>query len=162
MFDPRAIYDPIADKYIVSWLAGNTSNSSLIVIGFSETNDAAGNWNLYALTGDPNNNGQWSDYPMDLDYGVAPDGAQVGAPLATNDARILDGYLLGDRIEFVGNSINTDNGRAGIYHGTVSNVSTAPSISAHIISNDDGWWSKRSRLVDSDGTSIVGCFHAEH
>jgi hypothetical protein len=249
MFDPRAIYDPIADKYIMSWLAGNTSNSSLIVIAFSETNDAAGNWNLYALTGDPNNNGQWSDYPMitytdseffltlnsirdgeswqegfartiiyqinkeegylgqeldatlwqeinfngnrlrnvcpirpstaeagdeiyfmsnrnfdiqndsiflmrlsgtqdvatlsvdvlqaDLSYGVAPDGAQVGAPLATNDARILDGYLLGDRIEFVGNSIDFDNGRAGIYHGTVSNVSTAPSISANIISNDD-------------------------
>ncbi len=249
MFDPRAIYDPIADRYIMTWLAGNVSNTTLIVLAFSETNDAAGNWNLYGLTGDPNNNGHWSDYPMitysdkeffltlnsirddeswqdgfertiiyqinkeegylgqeldatlwqeinfdgnrlrnvcpikpataaagdevyfmsnrnfdiendsiflmslsgtqdvatlsvdiikaDLNYGVAPDGAQDGLPLATNDARILDGYLLGDRIQFVGNSINFDNGRAGIYHGTVSNISSAPSISANIISSDD-------------------------
>jgi len=249
MFDPRAIYDPIADRYIMSWLAGNTSNSSLIVIAFSETNDASGNWNLYSLTGDPNNNGQWSDYPMitytdkeffltlnsirdneswqegfartiiyqinkeeaylgqeldatlwqeitfdgnrlrnvcpikpatevagdevyfmsnrnfdiqndsiflmhlsgtqdvatlnvdviqsNINYGVAPDGLQVGSPLATNDARILDGYLLGDRIEFVGNSIDTNNGRAGIYHGTVRGLSSVPTITASILSNDD-------------------------
>jgi len=47
---------------------------------------------------------------------------------------LLDPPLLKQEMRY---SIDFDNGRAGIYHGTVSNVSTAPSISANIISNDD-------------------------
>ena len=54
----------------------------------------------------------------DLNYGVPPNGLQAVDTLATNDARILDGYLLDDRIEFVGNSINHANGRASVFHGT--------------------------------------------
>ena len=249
MFDPKINFDPIADRYIMTWLGGNNPNTSIIVFAFSETNDATGDWNLYGFTGNPNDNGTWSDYPMitytndecfltlnsildgvawqvgftktiiyqinkaqgfageelditlwqdvfydgkpvrnvcpikpatevagdevfflsnrnfditndsiffihingkqdvaelsvdvlksNLNYGVPPDGEQEVGFLATNDGRILDGYLLGDRIEFVGNSINHNNGRASVFHGTIRDVFTAPSLTANIISDDN-------------------------
>ena len=249
MFDPKVNFDPIANKYIMTWLGGNTPSSSIIVFAFSETDDATGDWNLYGFTGNPNDNGTWSDYPMitysneecfltlnsilegvawqvgftktiiyqinkaegfagselditlwqdvfydgkpvrnvcpikpatevagdevfflsnrnfditndsiffihldgkqdvaelsvdvllaDMNYGVPPDGEQEVGFLATNDARVLDGYLLDDRIEFVGNTIDPDNGRASVYHGTIENVFTAPSLTGNIISNDN-------------------------
>lgn len=249
MFDPKINFDPIADRYIMTWLGGNAPNTSVIVFAFSETNDATGDWNLYGFTGNPNDDGTWSDYPMitytneecfltlnsilegvawqvgftktiiyqidkaqgfageelditlwqnvfydgkpvrnvcpikpatetagdevfflsnrnfditndsiffihidgkqdvaeltvdvlksDLNYGVPPDAEQEQGFLATNDARILDGYLLGDRIEFVGNSVDHNNGRAGVFHGTIENVFTAPSLTANILSDDN-------------------------
>jgi len=63
-FDPRVIYDPINDKFVFICLAGNTSATSTIVVGFSQTNDLTGMWNLYGIEGNPFNNNQWSDYPM--------------------------------------------------------------------------------------------------
>ncbi len=248
MFDPKVFYDPIDDRYVMTWLGGNTSNASIIVLAFSETNDATGDWNLYGLTGNPNDDGTWSDYPMltftdtecfltlnsiregeswqagfektiiyqmnkasgysgqeldltlwqeiifdgkllrnvcpikpstetvgddifflsnrnfdivndsiffihidgtqddatltidmhksNLNYGTPPNGEQEEGFLATNDCRILDGYILDDRIEFVGNSIDFNNGRAGVYHGTIQDIYSAPSISAHMITSD--------------------------
>jgi len=248
MFDPKINFDPIANRYIMTWLGGNNPSSSIIVFAFSETNDAMGDWNVYGFTGNPNNNGTWSDYPMitytdeecfltlnsildgvpwqdgftktiiyqfnkaqgfagqelditlwqdvsfdgkfvrnvcpvkpatevagdevfflsnrnfditndsiflinvsgkqdvaelsvdvllsDVNYGVPPDGEQEVGFLATNDARILDAYLLDDRIEFVGNSIDQANGRSSVFHGTIQNATSAPSLTANIISND--------------------------
>jgi len=249
MFDPKVNYDPIADKFIMTWLGGNNPFSSIIVFAFSETNDATGDWNIYGLPGSPNMDNTWSDYPMitftdtecfltlnsiieglswqegfdktiiyqinkesgysgqplnatlwqeitfdgktlrnvcpvkpatnvsgdnvfflsnrnfdisndsiffiqldgtqddaeltvdvlksDLNYGVPPDAEQEEQFLATNDARILDAYLLDDRIEFVGNSIDQTNGRASVYHGSIKDVYSAPSITGNIITNDD-------------------------
>ena len=249
MFDPKINFDPIANKYIMTWLGGNTPASTVIVFAFSETSDALGDWNIYGFTGNPNGDNTWSDYPMitytneecfltlnsilegvpwqdgfvktiiyqinkeegfagdelditvwqdvsfggkpvrnvcpikpatevagdevfflsnrnfdlsndsiffiningtqdvaeltidvlqsNLNYGVPPDAEQEVGFLATNDARILDGYLLDDRIEFVGNSIDHNNGRASVFHGTIQNVFTAPTLTANIISDDN-------------------------
>ena len=37
---------------------------SQIILAFSETNDATGNWFQYILPGNPFDDGTWSDYPM--------------------------------------------------------------------------------------------------
>ncbi|MEN8927727.1 MAG: T9SS type A sorting domain-containing protein [Flavobacteriales bacterium] len=62
-FDPKMIYDPEADRFILTYLAGRTVANSNIVICFSETNDPMGNWNIYSVSGNPLNDGSWSDYP---------------------------------------------------------------------------------------------------
>lgn len=62
-FDPRALYDPDRDRFILVYLEGSLDSTNLIVVGFSQTNDPAGAWNLYALPGNPNNDGTWSDFP---------------------------------------------------------------------------------------------------
>ncbi len=63
-YDPRAVYDPIHDRFIVVCLNGTLDSTSFIIVGFSQTNDPTAGWNLYALPGDPNNESVWTDYPI--------------------------------------------------------------------------------------------------
>jgi hypothetical protein len=55
----------------------------------------------------------------------------------TNDSRILGGYLLNGRIYFVQSCTDPANGRAGIYHGVIDNVSGNPSMVSRIYSQPD-------------------------
>ncbi|MFN8393798.1 MAG: T9SS type A sorting domain-containing protein [Bacteroidia bacterium] len=65
-FDPKCLYDPIEDRFIVAFLNGSappiTPNSSKVIVAFSQTNDPAGSWNVYALNGNVNNLGVWTDF----------------------------------------------------------------------------------------------------
>lgn len=63
-FDPRLAYDPVADRYILTFLAGFDSQNTDIILVFSETGDPRGKWNFYSIGGNPNNLDQWTDYPM--------------------------------------------------------------------------------------------------
>jgi hypothetical protein len=62
-YDPRAIYDPVSDRFIVLYLSGNTWQNSTIIIGFSKSNDLADGFNIYRIDGNPLNDSTWSDYP---------------------------------------------------------------------------------------------------
>jgi len=63
-FDPRIIYDPMADRFIMIFLQGDSSNDSRIVVGFSQSNDPASTWKFYSLEGNRWGNGTWFDYPI--------------------------------------------------------------------------------------------------
>jgi hypothetical protein len=62
--DPRVVYDPVADRFIVCFFNGSTSVNSTIIVAFSQTNDPVGNWNFYQLDGCYLNDTTWSDYPI--------------------------------------------------------------------------------------------------
>ena len=63
-FDPKVIYDPSSDQFILVFLNGYTDSTSSITVAFSQSNDPNGAWSLYELPGNPFNNGLWTDYPM--------------------------------------------------------------------------------------------------
>jgi len=63
-FDPRVIYDPVADRFILVMINGYECVDSHIVLAFSKTNDPRGAWNLYALDGCLDDDGTFADYPM--------------------------------------------------------------------------------------------------
>ena len=63
-YDPRTLYDPVHDRFIIVCLNGTTDSTSNIVVGFSQTNDPTGDWNMYALPGDPLQDSLWTDYPI--------------------------------------------------------------------------------------------------
>lgn len=63
-YDPKVVYDPVADRFILVFLQGSTSADTRIIIGFSETNDPEGDWNFYAVDGNPFTGTTWSDYPI--------------------------------------------------------------------------------------------------
>lgn len=63
LYDPKTLYDPLEDRFVIVFLAGNVDNESNIVVAFSETNDPSGDWNLYVLPGNPLNDTSWTDYP---------------------------------------------------------------------------------------------------
>jgi len=61
-FDPRVLFDPYANRWIVSSGANAVSPSSYILIGASATSDPTGGWYLYKVK--VGASGQsWADYP---------------------------------------------------------------------------------------------------
>lgn len=63
-YDPKVLYDPSMDRFILIFLNGNSSASTNIVVCFSQTEDPTQAWNVYSLDGNPFNNNAWSDFPM--------------------------------------------------------------------------------------------------
>ncbi|MCE2496608.1 MAG: T9SS type A sorting domain-containing protein [Flavobacteriales bacterium] len=62
-YDPRAVYDPVANRFIAVWLNGFTYETSQIIIAVSASEDPSDEWLLYSLPGNPLENDTWSDYP---------------------------------------------------------------------------------------------------
>ncbi|GCD78188.1 hypothetical protein JCM31826_16700 [Thermaurantimonas aggregans] len=63
-YDPRILYDPDEDRFIMVILNGFTWQTSKIVVAFSKSSlPHLDGWNLYVLNGNPLNNQTWSDYP---------------------------------------------------------------------------------------------------
>jgi len=62
-YDPKLIYDPTADRFILVFLKDNNAANSRIIVCFSSTNDPTDPWNIYSLTGNPLNNNRWTDFP---------------------------------------------------------------------------------------------------
>lgn len=251
-YDPKVIYDPEANRFILVCLAGYSSGATSILIGFSRSDTANGTYNLYSIPGNPLNDTLWSDYPMiavnnqelfctvnllhdnmswqlgfvqtviwqinkwdgyagdtlrmqlhtgvnynnrpvrnlcpveggsytyqgpgmyflsdrnldasndtvflvhvtdtanavgqqvtvtalvsNLSHFMPPNAMQptyqTHGMLATNDARVLGAFLENDKIQFVHNTMDTATGHCAVYHGVISNVSTSPTVTGHII-----------------------------
>lgn len=62
--DPRVLYDPNADRFILVCFYGSLSTESTILVAFTQNNDPTGNWNCYTLNGASFNDSTWSDYPI--------------------------------------------------------------------------------------------------
>ncbi len=62
-FDPKLVYDPDQDRFILSYLNGFTPAKSYLIIAFSSTNDPRDPWYLFKFSGNPLNDNTWSDYP---------------------------------------------------------------------------------------------------
>lgn len=62
-YDPKVVYDPEADRFVMVFLNGNLDSTSRIILAFSQSNDPLDDWNLYALDGNPIDNDTWSDFP---------------------------------------------------------------------------------------------------
>ncbi len=62
-FDPKALYDPIRDRFILVYLGGNSAAVTGIIVCFSATSDPTGAWHLFEIPGNPFGDNTWSDYP---------------------------------------------------------------------------------------------------
>lgn len=63
-YDPKVVYDPISDRFILFFLHESKVASNFGVLAFSKTNDPTGEWNFYKIPGNAINNDKWSDYPI--------------------------------------------------------------------------------------------------
>lgn len=62
-YDPKLIYDPVEDRFVLVLLKDNTPASSEVIVCFSTTSDPRDPWNIYSLPGNPLNNNRWTDFP---------------------------------------------------------------------------------------------------
>ncbi len=63
-YDPRVLYDEGADRFITVFLNSSFDSNTHAIIGFSQTNDPTGTWNLYKIPGNPLKDTTWSDFPI--------------------------------------------------------------------------------------------------
>ena len=63
-YDPRILYDHLADRFILLFLNGFSSDKSNVIVAFSQSNNPTDKWNLYKIPGNPFDNEKWTDYPM--------------------------------------------------------------------------------------------------
>ncbi len=64
VYDPKVVYDPNEDRFILAFLNEFDSENSSIILCFSSTNNPTELWNLYEVEGNPLENNTWTDYPM--------------------------------------------------------------------------------------------------
>lgn len=63
-YDPRVIYDPVEDRFVLVFLQGSTSADTRIIVAFSQSNDPTQKWNFYTIPGNVTGDSTWSDYPI--------------------------------------------------------------------------------------------------
>ncbi|MES2617559.1 MAG: T9SS type A sorting domain-containing protein [Bacteroidota bacterium] len=63
-YDPKIVFDPIANRFIIVYLEGSESPDTRIIVAFSKTNNPLDGWNVYNLNGNPFGGLYWTDYPM--------------------------------------------------------------------------------------------------
>ena len=78
-FDPRVLYDPYSDRWLVSAANDPLLASSAILYGISDTSDPQGTWHLYAIDADPTN-ATWADFPtLGFDHSTVAIGVNMFA-----------------------------------------------------------------------------------
>ncbi len=110
-FDPKVIYDPDRDRFVMMCMVGFTDSTSKMIVGFSQTNNPAGSWNLYTIPGDPLNYGLWSDYPM---IALTKKELFLSVNLLYNDSTWQAGF-----VETLVWQMKKDSGYAGLPLGSV-------------------------------------------
>lgn len=61
-FDPKAVYDPDGERFIVAACAGDYQAVSTILLAVSDSSDPTGSWYFFKIDSDPANQ-VWADYP---------------------------------------------------------------------------------------------------
>ena len=62
VFDPKVLYDPYAGRWMFTAVAQRRSAQSSVLMAVSQTSDPTGNWFLFRVDADRNNQ-DWADYP---------------------------------------------------------------------------------------------------
>jgi hypothetical protein len=63
VFDPRVVYDPYGQHWIMTAAADPETTASAILVGVSRTSDPTGSWYLYKMRTDPAGL-LWADFPI--------------------------------------------------------------------------------------------------
>lgn len=110
-YDPKVIYDPNNDRFVMIFLNGFTFETSQIIVAFSKTNDPTQDWNLYALPGNPLDNDSWSDYPV---IGMSGKDLFIGMNTFLNGSENNSGFVetclwqIGLKEGYIGFELNTN------------------------------------------------------
>ena len=107
-FDPRVLYDPYSDRWLVSAANDPLLASSSILYGISDTSDPQGSWHLYTIDADPTN-ATWADFPtlgfdqstvaIDVNMFAAGTGTYVSNRLIVLDYAALRAGTSGQPVE---------------------------------------------------------------
>ncbi len=102
VFDPRVIYDPIAQRFITAAAAQRRSSDSSVLLAVSASSDPTGTWYKWKFDHDSTNVG-WADFPH---LGTSADKITV----SVNSFEISDDGFIGARFLIVDKDSALDGG----------------------------------------------------
>ncbi len=102
VFDPKVIYDPLADRFLAVAVANRRASDSAILLAVSATSDPTDPWGQWLFDADPGGT-TWLDFPY---IGMTQDKITFTANLFTN----ADDTFLGSAIWAVAKSTALDGG----------------------------------------------------
>lgn len=108
IFDPRIMYDPYSNRWMVSACSGDDSNTSALLLSVSQTSDPTGNWNSYSFDTDftNSNNTYWVDNQR---MGFNKDWITIAGNLVPNGGSFYTGsqlYVFNKSNLYGGNNVN--------------------------------------------------------
>ena len=83
-FDPRILFDPYSDRWLVSAADDPALPSSKILYGISESGDPEGRWRLYAIEADPTRT-TFADFPT---LGFTQSTVAIGINMFSNSSKL--------------------------------------------------------------------------
>jgi len=104
LFDPKVLYDPVEDKFIMVVLDGNTPQTSQVVVGFSVSENPLDGWYFYTFSGDYLD-GNWFDFP---NIAISANDLFISGNLFTSNSNFDQSVLLQIKKEegFVGDDVD--------------------------------------------------------
>ncbi|MDT8308019.1 MAG: hypothetical protein RQ866_00705 [Bacteroidales bacterium] len=63
-FDTRIVYDPYSKRWIIITASDDNMSTSSLIVAASHSAGPTGNWNIYRIFVDPQNQTTWIDYPQ--------------------------------------------------------------------------------------------------
>lgn len=120
-FDPKIMYDPAEDRFVLVCLNGFTDSTNSVIVGFSQGNTTYGTWNFYAFPGNPLNNNLWTDFPM---MSISQNEVFITGNLLYNDSSWQTGFnesiiwQMNKHDGYNGNTINAQLHSNVLYNGS--------------------------------------------
>ena len=104
-YDPKIIYDPNENKFILVFLIGTAPSNNHVCVAFIDADDPLGVWNVYVLIGDALDTEHWTDYPA---ISITEDDLFITGNLLLNGVSWQEGFY-----QSIVWQINKDNGYNG-------------------------------------------------
>ena len=102
---------------------------------FDISNDTVFLLHLTGQVDDPDADLSMTHRVLDQPYGVPPYAVQPKDSMDTNDSRILDAFELDGTIQWVGNTMDFNSGRSGVFHGVLHLPQLQDVAVGHIIAH---------------------------
>jgi len=90
-FDPRVVYDPVGNRFILVVLHGSTPQMSKLVISFSKSDNPNDGWWTYLFDGNFANVNTWFDYPQ---VGLSAEDVYVAGNLFDSNDNSVESLVL--------------------------------------------------------------------
>jgi hypothetical protein len=90
-FDPRVLFDPVANRFILVCLHGSTVSTSRLIVSFSQSDDPTAGWYTYNYSGNIAGISGWFDYPH---IGISANDLYITGNLYNNGGTFLEAVVL--------------------------------------------------------------------
>lgn len=88
-YDPKIVYDPEAERFIIVYLEGSESSDTRIITAFSKSDNPLDGWFVYQLDGNPFKEKTWSDYPI---IGISKEDLYITVNILKDSTDWRDGF----------------------------------------------------------------------